>query len=158
MKFITSLILVLALLQQSLMPAVACELCACCDPVAWLSGSQAGDSQRSLTTCCGTLPARSGDLESLSASVSCCATGIEAVAEAESCCCELNPGSDSSVYQLESSRLVFSDWLAFGLGTVNETVSVSTEAPSNEILGSIDDRTRPARSSRCHLLDCVWLI
>lgn len=160
-------ILALAILQQAILPVVACSHCAKCQQ--FQTGSVADDADQS--ACCSV----SGNAAGVSrAATGCCQTFSGADSATHSSCCSQDKGGCGTAIgscccapveaemtvpvTKDSAKLALALLLVSVYFTPADVVVIPEQKLSACAGWSVDDRTRPHRFSRCHLLDCVWLI
>ncbi len=188
MQTFTTILALLSILAQSLSPAVGCEhLLGCCCTAELLETSITQPAESGIAPSNREETSRetsSGECQLLAADrpapKSCCAARAAAVPHGGSSLADTPPvASDSSTKQpagphhcgcachipapfapVEAVR-VFAysiDWLPLLSAPGSLDPNGLTEVSGFSTQPEADDRTRPHRVSRCHLLDCLWLI
>lgn len=148
MRFVLAFIFALSLVVQTVYPSVECGVAVgcCCLPETHAAGEEESVEQ----SCCG-LPANTESAQS-----GCLSQHGEAVADHGDCpCCEQAPENAVPVVSIDQRDLN-------PLFHFNELASLPllnvVDVPERHFQTPADDKTRPGRHVRCHLLDCVWLL
>lgn len=180
MHAVWSILTVLAVLLQAVMPAGGCVRCAHCNQKATATTAEdsaaaccqqngaCGSSTQIATpvrACCSTKSASNSIVPS-GAPAECCQTIAEQENSVFGCCamthtcecCVSGPEPLRIPTERELVSLEGTAWLEVVFQPLNVDLLITDENTAARSGSRADDRTRPHRSARCHLLDCCWLI
>jgi len=152
MRLFLAPVFVLALLLQTVYPSVECGVAVgCCCNAEQSSGQVESVENAAEEHSCCALPTQAETEQSGCHSL----VGPEATNTADCPCCEQVPDQAVPVVTISERELDAAISLE---STELLPLPAAALLAKSQYRPPTDDVTRPGRPSRCHLLDCVWLL